>query len=129
ARQAIITRIENPPHLHVILDEAVLSRPIGGPEVLRAQIDRLLTEARRPNVTIQVLPAAVGAHMGLDGAFIVLGFAEPADPPVAYVEGFHGVVYLENSQKVTRCNVAFERLREVALDPQESAAFIRAAAD
>lgn len=128
ARQTIITRAENPPELHVILDESVLGRRIGGSEVQRDQMHRLVREARRPNITIQVLPASAGAHIGLDGAFILLRFAEPADPDVAYTEGFHGVVYLENPHLVTRCNVAYGRLCEMALNPQESADLIEAAA-
>ncbi|NVI91256.1 helix-turn-helix domain-containing protein [Actinomadura sp. BRA 177] len=128
ARQTITTRTENPPDLHVILDEAVLTRQVGGPEVQRDQMHRLLRETRRPNITVQVLPVSAGAHVGLDGAFILLRFAEAADPDVAYTEGFHGAVYLENPHLVTRCNVAFERLRELALSPQESADLIETAA-
>lgn len=129
ARQAIMTRLEDAPHLHVILDESVIYKRIGGPEVMRDQLHRLTRDANRPNVTVQVLPASVGAHPGLDGAFIILRFAEAEDPDVACTEGFHGVVYLEDPQRVTRCNVAFECLRELALDPQESVALIEAAAN
>ncbi|WP_160161192.1 helix-turn-helix transcriptional regulator [Actinomadura sp. K4S16] len=129
ARQTIVTRRENPPDLHVILDESVLHRKVGGADVLADQLHRLAREADRPNVTIQVLPTGSGEHIGLDGAFILLRYAEPADPDVAYTEGFHGVVYLEAPHLVTRCNVAFERLRELALDPQESVALIEATAE
>ncbi|WP_433242380.1 helix-turn-helix domain-containing protein [Actinomadura nitritigenes] len=129
ARQTIVTRQTNPPDLHVILGEAVLRQKVGGPAVLRDQLDRLLKEARRPNVTIQVLRSDTGEHVGLDGAFILLGYAEEADPDVAYTEGFHGVTYLENPQVVARCSVAFERIRAQACDPQESAAMIGAAAE
>ncbi|RFS86414.1 XRE family transcriptional regulator [Actinomadura spongiicola] len=129
ARQTIITRTEAPPSLHVILDESVLARQIGGPEVQRDQMHRLVREARRPNVTIQVLPTSAGAHDGLEGGFILLRFAEPTDPDVAYTEGFHGATYLETPHLVSRCNVAFGRLCELALSPQKSASLIRAAAE
>jgi hypothetical protein len=129
ARQTILTRDEEPPRLHVILDEALLHRPIGGAEVLRHQMYRLKAEAGRPNVTIQVLPITTGAHAGLDGQFILLRFSEPADPDVAYTEGVHGAVYLENPRKVADCTVAFERLCEAALDQEESVALIDAAAE
>lgn len=125
ARQTILGR-PNPPRLHVVLDEHVLERPLGGVNVLRDQLYKLRAEVSRPNVTLQVLPKSVGTHPGLDGAFIVLRFAE--DPDVGYVEGFHGAVYLESPPKVANCNVAFERLCRAALDPQESAALIGAAA-
>lgn len=128
ARQMVLTRDQSPPSLHVILDEAILERPIGGPDVMRDQMYRLGSEARRPNVTIQVLPKAIGTHPGLEGSLIVLRFAEPLDPDVGYSEGFHGGTYLESPQQVARCNVSFERLSELALTPQESAAVIDAAA-
>jgi hypothetical protein len=127
ARQSILSR-PNAPHLHVVLDEAVLERPVGGEEVMRDQMYKLAGDARRSNVTIQVLPKSVGTHAGFEGLFLIFGFAEPAQPDVAYTEGFFGAVYLESRPQVTRCSVAFERLREAALSPDESAAFIDAAA-
>lgn len=125
-RQAILTR-PTPPDLHVILDEAIIGRPVGGPSVLAGQLRRLVDEARRDNVTIQMMPRSVGTHPGLDGGFMVFQFAEP-DPDVGYCEGRFGAVYLENPHQVARCNVAFERIRELALSPQESMALIEATA-
>ncbi|GAA4235775.1 helix-turn-helix transcriptional regulator [Actinomadura meridiana] len=129
ARQTIITRAESAPRLHVILDESAIRKAIGGPTVMREQLQRLISDANRPNVTIQVLPTSVGENPGLDGSFIILRFAEEEDPDVACTEGLHGVVYLEDQRLVRRCNVAFERLRELALDPQESVALIEATAE
>ncbi|MEO5878294.1 MAG: helix-turn-helix transcriptional regulator [Streptosporangiaceae bacterium] len=128
ARQTVLVRDQDPPNLHVVLDEAVIRRPIGGPDVIRAQLRRLLSEIDRTNVTIQVLPFNAGTHSGLDGSVIVLKFAEPLDPDVAFVEGMMGGVYLENPHQVTRCSLAFERLTEAALTPHDSAALIEAAA-
>lgn len=127
ARQTLLRREPDAPRLHAILDEAILRRPIGGHDVMNEQLQRLVTEANRPNVTIQVLPFSVGTHSGLEGLFILLGFAEPADPDVAYTEGIFGDIYLESPNQITRCTVAFERLCEVALSPEESAALINAA--
>lgn len=127
-RQMLLAREKEPPHLHVILDEAVLHRPLGGPEVMRDQLYKLAGDTTRHNVSIQILPWSAGTHAGLEGQLIMLRFTEPNDPDVAYVEGFHGAVYLESPQKVAQCNVAFRRLREAALDTDESAALIRDAA-
>lgn len=129
ARQTILSRDRDVPHLHVVLDETVLQRRIGGPRVMRDQLHRLVTEAERPNVTIQVLPLATGAHVGLDGPFVALSFAEPAEPDVAYVEGFHGAAYLESPRKVRECSVAFEWLRQNALTPDKSTEYITAVAE
>lgn len=128
ARQTILTRKQGAPTLSVVLDELTLYRSTGGTAVMRAQLDRLIMEARRDNITIQVLPRDTATYDGLNGPLIVMRFAELADPDVAYVEGFHGAAYLEGPQQVARCRVAFERLRGAALDPQESAALIAAAA-
>ncbi len=78
ARQEILTREDPPPPVvWVLLDENVLRRAMGGPQVMSAQLARLLREARRPNVTIQVIPRSV-AHSGLHGAFVI---AEVSDSP------------------------------------------------
>ncbi|CNF39938.1 Helix-turn-helix [Mycobacterium tuberculosis] len=127
-RQTLLTREDSPPTLHVVLDEAVLGRPIGGSAMMREQLHRLASEAERPNVTIQVLPQSSGTHCGLEGSLIVLRFAEPADPDVAYAEGFFGVVYMESPQQVAHCRLAFERICEAALDPDDSLSLIDAAA-
>lgn len=127
-RQMLLTRETDPTHFHVVLDEPVLERPIGGPGIMRDQLYKLAAMARKPNVTIQVLSKASGTHAGLDGTFILLEFVEPADPPVAYVEGLHGVVYLESPRSATECKDRFERLCEQALDPDKSVALIKESA-
>ena len=73
-RQRILER-EHPPELWVILDEAVLRRPVGGPDVMREQLARLVEAGQRPNIAIQVVPFGAGAHEGLrGGAFVVADF-------------------------------------------------------
>ncbi|QFG23223.1 helix-turn-helix transcriptional regulator [Actinomadura sp. WMMB 499] len=126
-RQTILTREIDPPRLRAVLDESVLGRPIGGPAVWRDQLRRLHSDAQRPNVTIQFLPQSVGTHCGLEGSLIVLGFAEPADPDVAYAEGFFGVVYMESPQQVEHCRLAFGKICESALSPESSLELIEAA--
>ncbi|BCB85888.1 hypothetical protein Psuf_032010 [Phytohabitans suffuscus] len=78
-RQSLLTQ-DDPIDLWVVLDEAVLSRPIGGDAVMCAQLERLIEAAELPNVTLQVLPFEVGAHAGMDGTFTILTFSEPSDP-------------------------------------------------
>jgi hypothetical protein len=102
---------------HVVLDEAVLHRQIGGPEVRRAQLRHLLG---RPHVTIQVLPFEVGAHPGLAGSFTVLFFPPSAGLTTVFANG----MYPDDHRGHTR---AFGRLRELALSPAESAAMLECA--
>lgn len=115
--------------LWAVLDEAVLRRPIGGAAVMRAQLTRLLEADELPSVTIQVLPFARGAHPGLDGAFTIMGFPDPTDLDVVYVDSPAGNIFLEKERDVRRHTTWFDHLRATALPPDESAEFIAAAAD
>ncbi|REE95732.1 helix-turn-helix domain-containing protein [Thermomonospora umbrina] len=127
ARQALLDR-ENAPHLHIVFDEAVLRRPIGGPEVMRDQMFWLADMARRPKVTLRVLPYTAGAHAGLDGRFTILSFPNPADPDIAYVEGTMGDVYLESTVETGQHGTRFDRIVKAALSPEESAHLLTEAA-
>jgi transcriptional regulator with XRE-family HTH domain len=129
ARQdALFGRTEQP-EIHVILDEAVLHRQVGGPAVMAQQLEALAETATWPQVTLQVLPYTAGANAGMDGHFVILAFEAAAeDPPIAYVEGLMGDVYIEAAEEVDRFNLAWSLLTAQALDPAESAATIRALA-
>jgi transcriptional regulator with XRE-family HTH domain len=121
-RQQILTR-ENPPQVEVMLDEAALHRPVGGPVAMRAQLDRILEAMALPNVAIQVVPYEVGGHPALDSNFIILAL-ESQPPAVVYVEGLMGYLYLERPHEITRYLQTFEILRNIALSPKDSAALL-----
>lgn len=126
-RRALLNRTNPPaPQLTVVLDEAALRRPIGGEEVMREQLRALIVAARRPNVTILVLPFSVGSHTGLDGPFIVLGFPDSIAPDVAYVETKAGGNHIERSDGVQRFNLDFDDLKNAALDQEGSLEYIAA---
>ena len=101
ARQTLLTR-EHPPRLWAVVDEAAMRRPVGGPEVMRGQLERLIDASKLPNVTLQVLPFAVGAHSGMPGAFSILRFADPELPDVVYLEHLTNAVYLDKRDEVER---------------------------
>ena len=121
-RQQILAR-ENPPQLEIIIDEAVLHRPMGGSSVMREQLDRLLEESERPNLTIQVLRYEIGAHPALESNFTVLEFAGQASS-VVYAESLAGPIYLERQQEVEHYLLVLETLRGLALSPQDSARLV-----
>ncbi|HEV8650269.1 MAG TPA: helix-turn-helix transcriptional regulator [Actinomycetes bacterium] len=123
ARQSILDG-DDPPELRTILDEAVLRRPVGGPTIMVEQFRHLVGMAGRPKVTIQVLPFTVGAHTGVDGPFTILGFSTPTDPDVVHLEHTMGDLYLERPEEITRYALAFRGLRDAALRPDASAAFL-----
>lgn len=127
ARRTLVTRDETPPHLHVVLDEAVLRRHVGGAHVMHRQLSYLWEMSHRPNVTVQVVPFGAGAHAASGDSFIKLTF--PGDlehPPVAYIEGLGGEVYLETPHELDRITLAERAAVDTALGPEESAAFLAA---
>jgi hypothetical protein len=94
ARQQVLTR-SDPPRLWVVIDEAVLRRPIGGDEVMRAQLEHLIEVTRLPNVRLQVLPFRAGGHAATGGPFTILRFADPEMPDLVYVEQLTGALFLD----------------------------------
>ena len=126
-QEALFSRLETP-EIHVIFDEAALRRQVGGPAVMAPQLAALAEAANSRNVTIQVLPLADGANAGMDGHFVILAFPDPEDPPVAYVEGLMGDVYVEAAEEVDRFSLAWTYLVSQALEPAKSAAIIHSIA-
>lgn len=115
-RQETLQR-ENGPVLWVVLDEAALRRPMGGPDIMRTQIRYLIEQAARPNVTIQLLPYSVGAHAAEGGAFTLLRFAEADLPDVVYLEHLTGAQYIEKAEDVEHYARAMDRISVDALHP------------
>jgi len=118
-RQAALERTDAPV-LWAVLDEAALRRPIGGPEVMKAQIAYLIEQASRPNVTIQLLPYSVGAHAAEGGAFTLLRFAEADLPDVVYLEHLTGAQYIERAEDVEQYARAMDRISVDALHPDDT---------
>jgi DNA-binding XRE family transcriptional regulator len=99
ARQILLTR-EQPPRLWAVVDEAALRRPVGGKEVMRGQLERLVEATKLPNVTLQVLPFASGAHPAMVGSFSILRFPEQELPDVVYLEHLTSAIYLNKPDEV-----------------------------
>lgn len=123
-RQELLDQ-ERPPVMRVLLDDALLRRPVGGPAVMAAQRRRLLADADRPAVTIQVLEVAAGAHAGMDGPFTIFGFPAPAERDVVALDSAADALYLEGPEDVARYRRVFELLLPAARSPGDSAAIIR----
>lgn len=87
---------------------------------MRSQLKRLLDVANLPNITVQVLPFAIGIHPGTNGAFEILEFPGLADPDVVFMENFTGSLYIERETDVYRYTLIFDHLRAKALDPDDS---------
>ncbi|MBA2322784.1 MAG: helix-turn-helix domain-containing protein [Pseudonocardiales bacterium] len=122
ARQRL-TDNGSPLRYHTVLEEAVLDRVVGGPAVMRAQLERLLDLGEQDNVTLQVLPTAVAVHDGLAGPFMLLDFAEARS--IGYIEYRNGAVYVQDQGEVEVYNLVAERLSVRALSDADSADLIR----
>lgn len=126
-RQDMLAK-STPIELWAVIDEAALHRRVGGPAVMRGQLQHLVEMAERPNVTLQVLPFAKGAHAGVIGAFTIIEFPEATDNDVVYVDSPAGNIYLEKDKDLRRYTLVFDHLRAAALPPDESVPFIEAVA-
>jgi len=122
ARQELLTQDE-PVEFWSVLDEAVLRRPVGGRDVMRRQLEHLVTVSELPNVTLQVLPFEAGAHAGMEGSFVLLGFPQ-GDPDTVYVTTATGGVFQDKTDQLQRYVTVFERLADIALSPVDSIAHI-----
>jgi hypothetical protein len=124
ARQAVLRRAL-PPKVWAVVEEAALRRPVGGPAVMRAQLDHLLEIAKLPNVTIQVMPLDAGAHAAETGAFTVLRFEEALLPDIVYTEQLTGSQYLDKEPEVERYQRVMDVLAVSAQRPPETVRSIK----
>jgi transcriptional regulator with XRE-family HTH domain len=122
ARQRRLTD-EAPLQLAAILDEAVLRRPIGAPDIMRAQLEHVVERTALANVELRVLPLAAGAHAGLSGAFDILRFRDEQD--LVFIETCGGDMYIDRPEAYAD---AWQRLEAVALSKEESKAMLAAVA-
>lgn len=113
-----------PPDYWAIMDEAVLHRTVGNADVMAEQRRRLVEVGSLSHVTLQVVPFDAGAHPGMEGPFIIMGFPDQADSDVVYVDGTPGGIYYELPEEVRRYKLMFDHLRAAALRPDDSIALI-----
>lgn len=112
-RQELLTS-DDAPEVWLILNEAVIRRVVGGKDVMREQLKRLVEASKLPNVTLQIVPFNAGAHAAMDGMFNFLSFPEPTDPNIVYIEYHTGALYLEGKREVERFEATFNHLRATA---------------
>lgn len=118
-RQRVLVR-DNPVQLWAVVDEAVLRREVGGPEVMRAQLEHLVAMAKLPNVTLQVVPLRSGVHASEGQPFVILRFAEPELPDVVYLEQLTSALYLDRPEDAEYYAQVMDRLVVQAEQPDET---------
>lgn len=111
---------ETAPRYRLLLDEATIHRPVGGPTVMAAQITKLLELVADEKVTLQIVPFSIGTYPVADVSFTLLEFSEPMLSPVVYVQGFGAGQYHDRKADITRYREAIEDIRDLALSPRDS---------
>jgi hypothetical protein len=128
-RQELLQRADAP-LLFFIMDEAVVRRIVGGKDVMRRQLQRMIDVADMPSVTIEVVPFSAGLLPGLQSQFLIYEFPDAADDDVLYLEGERSTLLSRDDREETlRFREEFERLREASLKPDGSRDFLRVLID
>lgn len=125
-RKVRLADTENPIQLAIIVDELALRRPIGGPEVMASQIRHLLEFGTLENISIRLVPKSVGMHIGMiTNNFVLMEFpphprAHLTEPPIVFVQGYTGGLYLEKASEVAIYRDACARLQRIVLAENDS---------
>ncbi len=126
ARQALLTRVTYPPFLQMVLNEAIVRRPVGGKEMMARQLEQLVETGELPTVSIRVIPFSAGLHHGImSGPFEILRFplnsnGQDTEPPIIYVEGFTGALYLDKPREIDHYDTAFTNIWLTSLEERDS---------
>lgn len=126
ARQALLTRVTAAPQVEIMLNEAVLCRPVGDGGIMRRQLERLVEAGEYGNVSVRVVPFSVGLHHGLmSGPFVILRFplngeGRETEPPTVYVDGYTGALYLDKPGEIERYDQAFKEIHDSSFNERDS---------
>jgi transcriptional regulator with XRE-family HTH domain len=115
---------DDPPEVLCVLDEAVLRRQVGRGKVMLRQLERLKEFMAAPHVNIQILPFSAGAHPGMAGNFSLLEFADPTLEDLVHLESVDQITIKDDAELIGKYLDRFAKLEELALPPEESAAFL-----
>jgi len=118
-RQKLLGK-DSPPRLWAIVDEAALRRPMGGRDVLAAQIERLMDAVSEPFITLQIMPFRYGGHAADGGSFTIMRFPEADLPDMVYMEYLTGALYLDKPDEVERYAAVMERLSVAGTSPDRT---------
>lgn len=124
ARQALRGG-DQPPHVWVVLDESVVRRAVGGPEVMRQQIEHVLSLCSGRDAVVQVMPFSAGGHGAMGSSITLLDFLDA--PRAAYAEGYVTGQLLESAEDVLGASLTYDLVQAAALSPEESEGWLRRA--
>jgi transcriptional regulator with XRE-family HTH domain len=119
-RQQILTNDDSMPKVWAVIDESALRRPLGGREVMRAQLEHLIELTESPQVTLQIMPFDRGGHSAAGGSFAILRFADSDLPDIVYIEQLTGALYLDRPEEIDHYREVMNSLSAEAETPAES---------
>jgi transcriptional regulator with XRE-family HTH domain len=124
-RQKHILNVENPPRLWVVLDELILHRIAGGPEIMKEQLEHILSRVEDKVCELQVVPFSAGDYAGTLGKLDIYSFDQELHTPIAFVESHGGQLYMEEPEELRRCLDAYTYIRSTALNPKDSVRLLK----
>jgi transcriptional regulator with XRE-family HTH domain len=124
-RRAELLRRTDAPRLWAVIDESVLLRVLGSREVMRGQLEHLVTMAQQPHVTVQVVPLDVTHASAPAIPITYLRFGGLDLPDIVYLEHIRSATFLEDRDETEEYRVVLDRLADEALNPRESLALLR----
>jgi transcriptional regulator with XRE-family HTH domain len=122
-RQQLLTA-PGAPTLWAVIDEAALRRSIGGPDMAREQLTRLLEVNEQSNVSLQIAPLSYGGHPAAGGPFTLLRFAQPDLPDIVYLEQLTSALYLDKRTDVEHYALVMDRLVAQVEPPARTATIL-----
>ncbi|WP_433869517.1 DUF5753 domain-containing protein [Saccharopolyspora sp. CA-218241] len=128
-RQAALHRDHDAVRVTAILDESVLRRQVGGPDVLRAQLGHLSEISTLPNVSIRVLPYTTVVPIALSGPFIQMQFGLPGDDGLVYVEDRLGGRVIDDPDSIDEYTLVTSALLDESLSAADSRTMIDQSGD
>jgi hypothetical protein len=125
SRQALLSR-SRPLNLHLIIEEDVLTRPVGDQGVHSRQLNYLADMAARPNISVRVMPTDAGLHSGLNGPFVIMDYDEEAS--LVLLENKVASLFLDEEEYIDTYSRSWVELLGLAYDDDTSVEVIRAVA-
>lgn len=122
-QRRVLHPVDTPPkEFCAVIDESVLRRVVGGPDVMAEQLKALTVVAQLPDVSVRIVPFEAGPLPVVTNKFIILGFGRPTMPDVVYLESFTGELVLDHQEAVDQYAEAFEALRSMSLSDDDTLA-------
>lgn len=122
-RKELLLRLDSPARFHAVMDENVVLRLNSSP-VQRPQLQHMITMLEHDNVALQIIPTSVGLYQGAGEAFTYLGFSDPAERDIVFLETRLDDRFLEEKDELKRYRSRFDELCTAATSVEATRAYL-----